>query len=270
RGARTVARRARHEHTTNHQRRRSIDSCRLTPYMDFLVLAFHEPLADRKTTVIMEVAAHRSYSFTSQLMRCTVPGIGLHRFPNERPPWWLISSAVMRIAVMGYSGSGKSTLARYLGDERSLPVLHLDTVQFQSRWRERSFDEQCRIARAFMGEHESWVIDGNYSRLYLDERLDAADAIVLLRFNRWACLWRVMRRFVKFHGASRPSMSDGCIEHLDVAFVWWVLHQGRDAEHRRWYRDIDRRYQEKTVSIRNQRQLTHYTAHITNLQEHTI
>jgi adenylate kinase family enzyme len=121
-----------------------------------------------------------------------------------------------------------------------------------------------------MGEHESWVIDGNYSRLYLDERLDAADAIVLLRFNRWACLWRVMRRFVKFHGASRPSMSDGCIEHLDVAFVWWVLHQGRDAEHRLWYRDIDRRYQEKTVSIRNQRQLTHYTAHITNLQEHTI
>ena len=43
----------------------------------------------------------------------------------------------MRIAIIGYSGSGKSTLAAFLGSRFGIPVLYLDTVQFEANWKER-------------------------------------------------------------------------------------------------------------------------------------
>mgnify|MGYP001181826696 CR=1 FL=1 len=175
-----------------------------------------------------------------------------------RPDNRVLDSNVMRTTIIGHSASGKSTLAQTIGDKRSLPVLYLDTVQFLPRWRERPLEEQRHIVRSFMREHRSWVIDGNYSKLYLAERLEAADAIVILKFNRWSCLWRAYRRVLTYRGASRPSMTDGCTEHIDSAFAWWILHAGRDAAHRRQYRSIEQRYSHKTVVITNQRQLTSF------------
>ncbi|MCH4209731.1 hypothetical protein [Bifidobacterium sp.] len=161
---------------------------------------------------------------------------------------------------MGYSGSGKSTLARTMGERRDISVLHLDMVQFLPHWQERPDDEQRRIVRAFMDEHSSWIIDGNYSKLNVEGRLECADRILLLQFNRFACLWRAFRRMKTYHGKSRPSMADGCAERIDFAFAWWILHRGRDAAHRESFRSIATRYAAKTTIIRNQRQLDAYIA----------
>ena len=40
----------------------------------------------------------------------------------------------MRIAILGNSGSGKSTLAKRLADRFGVPLLYLDTVNFESGW----------------------------------------------------------------------------------------------------------------------------------------
>ncbi|MCI1220086.1 MAG: DNA topology modulation protein [Bifidobacterium sp.] len=164
----------------------------------------------------------------------------------------------MKIAIIGYSGSGKSTLARTLGERRNIPVLHLDTVQFLPQWRERPDDEQRRMVRAFIDEHDSWVIDGNYSKLYVAERLESADQIIMLQFNRFACLWRALRRAKTYRGKSRPSMTDGCAERIDFAFAWWILYRGRDSAHRENYRSIVTQYAAKTTVVKNQRQLDAY------------
>ena len=89
----------------------------------------------------------------------------------------------MRITILGNSGSGKSTLAKRLADRFGVPLLYLDTVNFESGWVERDTEEKTRDVARFM-ENEDWVIEGNYLNLLLDERLDSADAIIILEDAR--------------------------------------------------------------------------------------
>ena len=81
----------------------------------------------------------------------------------------------MRIAIIGYSGSGKSTLAAQLGQAYGVPVLHLDSVHWLPGWVERAREEEKALVRAFLDRNKSWVIDGNYSALYYEERLEKAE-----------------------------------------------------------------------------------------------
>lgn len=164
---------------------------------------------------------------------------------------------MMKIAVMGYSGSGKSTLAKHLSDRYGIPLLHLDQVNFEAGWQEREISQALHIVREVM-ERPGWVIDGNYARFYQQERLEQADRIVLLLFNRFCALWRILRRSREFHGRTRDSMAPGCVEKLDTAFLWWILVQGRTPSRRRQYRQIMRAYPDKTVILKNQRQLDRF------------
>lgn len=95
----------------------------------------------------------------------------------------------MKIAVIGYSGSGKSTLAAALGKEYGADVLHLDSVHFLPGWKERPDEEKRRVVEAFLDSHDSWVIDGNYTKLFYERRTEEADRIVMMLFGRFACLY---------------------------------------------------------------------------------
>lgn len=161
----------------------------------------------------------------------------------------------MKIATVGYSGSGKSTTATKLGAIYNIPVLHLDTVQFMENWQERPPADSQRIVADFMTENDSWVIDGNYKAFYQQQRLEQADMIIFFNFNRFVCLARVLKRFIKFRNRTRPSMAAGCDEKLDFRFVKWILHDGRTAAYKKHYADICKTHSKKVVIIKNQRQL---------------
>lgn len=163
----------------------------------------------------------------------------------------------MKIAILGYSGSGKSTLAKYLSELHGIPLLYLDRVNFEPNWRERPTDEAREMVRVFM-EQPDWVIDGNYQRFYQQERLEQADQIILMLFNRFSALLRIIRRNREFHNRSRESMTDGCAEKLDFEFLWWILFLGRTPAKMRHYRRLIRQYGEKVCVIRNQRQLDRF------------
>lgn len=66
----------------------------------------------------------------------------------------------MKIAILGYSECGKSTLAAYLSTYYHIPLLYLDTVQFEA----------------------DWVIDGNYALFLQSRRLKEADYIIYMAF----------------------------------------------------------------------------------------
>ncbi|MHC5268306.1 P-loop NTPase family protein [Enterococcus sp. LJL98] len=163
----------------------------------------------------------------------------------------------MKIALLGYSGSGKSTLAAFLGKQKELPVLHLDTVQFIENWQEREPEAALEIVASFMTQ-ASWVIDGNYTKFLQEKRLAEADQIVLLLFSPLATLRRVIQRRIKYHKKSRPDMAFGCEEKIDREFFWWVLYEGRRKARRQHFVAIQERYPEKVIVIKNQKQLDQF------------
>lgn len=123
----------------------------------------------------------------------------------------------MKITLLGYSGSGKSTLAAYLSKAKQIPVLHLDTVQFIENWQEREYQEALVIVKNFMLQN-SWVIDGNYTKFYQEERLAEADQIILLLFSPLVSLRRVINRRIKYQKKKHVR-----IWQL-VVLKSWILH----------------------------------------------
>lgn len=163
----------------------------------------------------------------------------------------------MKIAILGYSGSGKSTLARQLAGFYGIPVLYLDTVQFLPGWVERDKEKGRSIVGRFM-QNESWVIDGNYRDFFQKERLEQADIILILQLSRLTCLFRAFKRYFQYRNRARESMADGCLEKIDLEFVWWILHKGRTKQRRSQYRQIASLYENKTLILKNQREVDAY------------
>ena len=93
----------------------------------------------------------------------------------------------MKIAIIGYSGAGKSTLAEKLSHCYSIPKLHMDTLQFQPGWQDSDREWMLTEMKNFLTKNESWVIDGNYSWCYYEERMQEADQIIFLNFSPLTC-----------------------------------------------------------------------------------
>ena len=125
-----------------------------------------------------------------------------------------------RIMVLGSAGSGKSTLAIKLGEITGIPVIHLDRLFWNPGWVETPMDEMDKKAiHAALGE--SWIIDGNYSRT-LDFRIERADSIIFIDFNRYICVFRVIKRRIQNHGKTCCDLGEGCPEKIDRAFLKWI------------------------------------------------
>lgn len=169
----------------------------------------------------------------------------------------------MKIALIGYSGSGKSTLAGILGLYYNIPVLYLDTVQFLPGWQERKDEEALMIVNDFM-ENNDWVIDGNYRKYLRDRRLEEADCIIFMNFTRVNSFYRVFKRYRKYKNKTRESMAEGCNEKLDLDFIKWILYKGRTKGIRNKYKEIINKYNYKTITIKNQKQLDKFINDLEN------
>ncbi len=161
----------------------------------------------------------------------------------------------MKIAVIGYSGSGKSTLATKLGEHYKVDVLHFDSVQFLPGWIERKSEEKQQIINDFLNNHNSWVIDGNYTKLSFERRMQEADLIVMLLFSPLDCLLRVIKRYKKYKGTTRPDLQEGCLEKIDWNFIKWVLWECRTKPARKRYKDLQKQHPDKVVVLKNQKEM---------------
>ncbi|HHT20414.1 MAG TPA: DNA topology modulation protein FlaR [Tissierellia bacterium] len=160
----------------------------------------------------------------------------------------------MKIAVTGFSGSGKSTLARTIGQKLNIPVLHLDRVHWLPGWVENEPDQARQQVARFM-DQPAWVIDGNYSRYHYEERMEQADLIVFLNFNRWQCLYRVIKRYLRYRNRTRSDMTQGCNEKIDPEFIRWILWEGRTKRFLDRRDRLIRRYEDKVVVLSDQQQI---------------
>ncbi|SNQ46049.1 Adenylate kinase-like kinase [Frankia canadensis] len=137
---------------------------------------------------------------------------------------------VRRVLVVGSGGAGKSTLARELARQAGLPVVHLDRLFWRPGWVATPVDEWRAIVAGLVAG-PAWVLDGNYSGT-LDLRIPAAELIVFLDLPRRIAISRVVRRWARWRGRSRPDMAPECPEKLDLAFLGWLWTYPRDSRDR--------------------------------------
>ncbi len=125
-----------------------------------------------------------------------------------------------RLCILGPSNSGKSTLAVAIANARGLEAIHLDQLHHlpDSDWVPRPAVDFAALHDAtILGE--SWVIEGNYTRL-LPQRLARATGLLLLDVPTSVSLYRYVRRCWferQRHGAlagGRDSVKWAMLHHI--------------------------------------------------------
>ncbi len=130
-------------------------------------------------------------------------------------------NAVQRVLVIGPCGAGKSTLAAELSERITLPLYHMDKLNWRPGWVESSKAEISEKL-AQITTTDQWVIDGTYGGT-LGDRLPRADTVIYLDYPISLCVARLLRRIWTFRGRTRPDMTDGCPERFDLQFLIYVV-----------------------------------------------
>ena len=156
----------------------------------------------------------------------------------------------MKIAVLGYAGSGKTYLSDYIGKNKNIPVLHLDNIKWDKEW--KPVDDSLILPKVadFMAK-EDWIIDGYYTYLLIDERLETADKIILLQLPRMTCFFRALKR-------TKARRQDGYKNDMNWWFVKFTLFGCRNKERRKFYAEIAEKYKDKTVVQKTRKQVEEF------------
>lgn len=125
-----------------------------------------------------------------------------------------------KIIIIGSGGAGKSTLARQLGEILKIEVLHLDKLYWQSGWEKPSEDEWQNKVEELL-KKDSWIMDGNFGGT-MELRLKYCDTAIFLDLPPSICLYRVIKRRLKYRNTNRPDMTEGCNEKVDLEFLEWI------------------------------------------------
>lgn len=126
-----------------------------------------------------------------------------------------------RIIIIGSGGAGKSTLARRLGEILNIPVFHLDKLYWKPNWQEPDkIAWQSEVSKLL--KKDAWIMDGNFGGT-LEMRLNACDTAIFLDFSPFVCLYRILKRRLKYRNTNRPDMAQGCNEKIDLEFLGWIL-----------------------------------------------
>ena len=153
-----------------------------------------------------------------------------------------------RIIIIGCGGAGKSTLARKLGEKLNLPVIHLDKLFWKPGWVEETQEAFDRKLAAEL-EKPRWIMDGNFNRT-MPQRAAKCDTIIYLDYNRFVCLWGVIKRNLINRGKVRPDMGEGCPERIDLDFLNWVWNYNRNKRESN-YRLLNETTHAETVVLKN-------------------
>ena len=156
----------------------------------------------------------------------------------------------MKIAVLGYAGSGKTYLSDYIAEKKNIPVLHLDDIKWDKEW--KPIDDSIVLPKVadFMAQ-EYWIIDGYYTYLIIDERLQNADKIVLLQLPRMTCFFRAVKR-------TKSRRQDGCANDMNWWFIKFTLFGCRNKERRSYYAEIAKKYKDKTIVLKTKQQVEEF------------
>lgn len=102
---------------------------------------------------------------------------------------------LQRIVVVGTSCSGKTTFARQLAQALGFTHIELDAIHWQPNWCPRPLEEFRALVEKTIAA-ESWVVDGNYSRVR-DLVWNRATHVIWLNLPLYLVFGRALHRTVR-------------------------------------------------------------------------
>lgn len=125
-----------------------------------------------------------------------------------------------KIIIIGSGGAGKSAFAKRLGEATKIPVLHLDKLYWKPNWQESAKEDWENFLETELAK-DAWIMDGNFGGT-LELRLKYCDTAIFLDLPRTVCVYRALKRWIKYYGTNRPDMTEGCNEKIDLEFLGWI------------------------------------------------
>ncbi len=133
-----------------------------------------------------------------------------------------------RIAIIGNGGGGKTTLSRRLKDLYSLPLTHVDSIQYLTGMKNRAETETRKVLND-LADQEQWIIDGFGPMDVMVSRFLKADRVVFVDLPIWRHYWWCTKRQIKSLWSPRTELPDNCNEatfsHTFQLFnILWRVH----------------------------------------------
>jgi len=118
---------------------------------------------------------------------------------------------ILKIMVIGNAAGGKTLLSKRLSEKLSLPLLHIDSIQFLPGMKIRPHHESIKYLRDF-ARQEKWVMDGFGPLDLIEERLLIADRILFIDLPVWRHLLWALKRQIQNIWRPRAELPEGCNE----------------------------------------------------------
>lgn len=145
---------------------------------------------------------------------------------NLRPMPASADFPLNRVVILGTSCSGKSTFAAALAEVQGTTHIELDALHWRPNWTPAPQEEfRSDIAEAIAAE--TWVLDGNYSRVR-DLVWARATTLIWLNYSFPVTFGRALRRTFR-RSFYREELWAGNRESWRLSFfdkesiLWWVL-----------------------------------------------
>jgi len=139
-----------------------------------------------------------------------------------------------KILILGSPGSGKSYFSVILGKHLRIPVYHLDDMYWEEGWK-RPHDSVFHASVQDILSKDRWILEGNYHKYLLRERIHAADLVIMMQAPVLLCELRMLGRWVKVAlgdvGTLPEKIKNNTYRkrdrnHLDVAILKLILDFG--------------------------------------------
>lgn len=133
----------------------------------------------------------------------------------------------MKICIIGNGGSGKTTLALRLSAVLGIPCYHVDLLRFDDDGTPKPTHVYQRDVNRVVAQSGSWILGGN-AISSLGQRLEVADALILLDRNLLMCCVNIIRRHLSY-GSPRVERRE-VKEVISWDFIRYILRYGREVK----------------------------------------